>query len=310
MGAAFHAGALSALHLDLGWDPRSAEVIVGTSAGSLVGALLRLGVPPEDLAATSVGAPAADSPASIVQALSTRPELPGFGYRHVLRVPRVPGPTGLAGLVAHQLRRGSSGLGSLALLLPDGDESLLPHLAFLDDPTFENWPDRDLLVCAARRRDSRRAVFGPGGRPARLSEAVAASCAVPGYFESVDIDGDSYVDGGVISPTNADVLRSSQLDLVIVLSPMSGTGSRLSPSGSVRRFCRRVLDRELSMLERRGVSTLVVEPDEQVLAHVTGDFMCTEAVTEVVRASFLAAGRAAATDDRFDVIRATERSAA
>jgi len=57
VGAAYHAGALAAIEQDLGWDARNAAVIVGTSAGSLVGALLRLGVPATDLAALTVGAP-------------------------------------------------------------------------------------------------------------------------------------------------------------------------------------------------------------------------------------------------------------
>jgi hypothetical protein len=50
-GLAFHAGVLWALHHDLGWDPRTADIIVGTSAGSIVGSLLRSDVPPEDMAA-------------------------------------------------------------------------------------------------------------------------------------------------------------------------------------------------------------------------------------------------------------------
>ena len=55
-GMAFHAGVLLALHHDLGWDARDADVIVGTSAGSIVGALLRAGVTPEDLAAWATDA--------------------------------------------------------------------------------------------------------------------------------------------------------------------------------------------------------------------------------------------------------------
>src|SRR6478735_9602223 len=50
-GAAFHAGALLALEQDLGWDPREADIIVGSSAGSIVGALLRAGLTTDDLAA-------------------------------------------------------------------------------------------------------------------------------------------------------------------------------------------------------------------------------------------------------------------
>ena len=55
-GMAFHAGVLLVLHHDLGWDARGADVVVGTSAGSIVGASLRAGVAPEDLAAWATDA--------------------------------------------------------------------------------------------------------------------------------------------------------------------------------------------------------------------------------------------------------------
>ena len=44
VGHAFHAGVLAALADETGWDAREAEVVVGTSAGSVVGALLRAGM--------------------------------------------------------------------------------------------------------------------------------------------------------------------------------------------------------------------------------------------------------------------------
>src|SRR5687768_10821746 len=57
-GAAFHAGTLLALEHDIGWDPRTADVIVGSSAGSIVGALLRAGLTTDDLSAWGVSADA------------------------------------------------------------------------------------------------------------------------------------------------------------------------------------------------------------------------------------------------------------
>jgi len=66
-------------------------------------------------------------------------------------------------------------------------------------------------------------VFGrPGAPEVPLHRAVAASCAVPGYFAPVHVGRHTYVDGGVHSPTNAAVLRGRGLDLVVVVSPMSG----------------------------------------------------------------------------------------
>ena len=54
-GGAWHAGVLAAVAEATGWDARSAEVIVGTSAGSITGAALRSGVAPRDLYASAVG---------------------------------------------------------------------------------------------------------------------------------------------------------------------------------------------------------------------------------------------------------------
>jgi len=49
MGQAYHAGVLAALQIELGWDARELELVVGTSAGAVTGALLRLGTSPLDL---------------------------------------------------------------------------------------------------------------------------------------------------------------------------------------------------------------------------------------------------------------------
>lgn len=68
----------------------------------------------------------------------------------------------------------------------------------------------------------RRVAFGRAGSPpARLPDAVAASCAIPGFYRCVEINGRSYVDGGVRSTSNLDALRGEPLDLVVALNPTS-----------------------------------------------------------------------------------------
>src|SRR5262245_63883401 len=56
VGQAYHAGALAALEHDTGWDARSADVIVGTSAGARTGLLLRAGYRPSELASVFTNA--------------------------------------------------------------------------------------------------------------------------------------------------------------------------------------------------------------------------------------------------------------
>ena len=102
-----------------------------------------------------------------------------------------------------------------------------------------------------RLSDGQRIVFGrDGATRVPVADAVAASCAVPGFFEPVTIDGVRYVDGGAHSPTNADLVANEDLDLVVVSSPMSvsGRGSRRRPAidAPARRICRMYLAREIA----------------------------------------------------------------
>jgi NTE family protein len=293
VGAAYHAGALAALEHDLGWDARRASVIVGTSAGSLVGALLRSGVPSTDLAALTVGADVRDASPELVTSLLDRPAFPPISLGSFLRTPRMPSPMMMLGLAKLTMRRRAVPFGALSMMLPEGREVLAPHLAFIDELARDgakSWPDDPLLVCAVRRRDWRRIVFGSRVDPPPLSLALAASCAVPGYFAGVEIDGEVYVDGGAISATNADVVKRHELDLAIVVSPMTGKGRRPSVSQFVRDLCRRTLDQEVRALERHGIATVVIEPGAEVLAHMSMDFMSEAASVEIVQNAFLDTG--------------------
>jgi NTE family protein len=133
------------------------------------------------------------------------------------------------------------------------------------------WPDEALWICAVRQADGRRRVFGrDGGRPA-VPAAVAASCAIPGFFSPVLVDGEPHIDGGVHSPTNADVLLAAgPLDLVLVSSPMSRQGRRprLAADQAVRTWSGALLDAEAARLRRRGTRVVAFQPDEAVLAEM------------------------------------------
>ena len=105
-------------------------------------------------------------------------------------------------------------------------------------------------------------MFGREHTAADPADAVAASCAVPGWFSPVSIAGTRYVDGGAWSPTNADLVADEPLDLVIVSSPMSST-----PSASLRRVDApaRLLHHgyllaEVGRLRRRRLRVVSIEP--------------------------------------------------
>jgi NTE family protein len=92
---------------------------------------------------------------------------------------------------------------------------------------------------------------------------VLASCAIPGYFRPVSIDGTDYIDGGIHSVTNADVLRSEGLDLVVIVSSMSAAhGSANGADGWLRRTVHRRMEREVARLQTAGTAVISLEPGD------------------------------------------------
>jgi NTE family protein len=288
VGMAYHAASLAAIEHDLGWDPRSADVIVGTSAGALVGALLRRGVPASDLAGVTVGAAARSSPPGVADALRDRPELPALRLGSFWGRPRVPS----LGLIALWARRPwlFDPVAALASVVPDGSLDLAEHATAIDRLFGGAWPAEDLWICAVRQHDLRRVVIGRD-EWAPLPAAVRASCAVPGYFRPVRIGNRNHIDGGVRSPTNADVLRRRDLDLAIVISPMSGRDLGLLGVGSlIRQRARRQVEHERERLRRAGIPSVLIEPGPDVVRELGIDFMSDANLRHIVRAAFLDAG--------------------
>jgi NTE family protein len=131
-------------------------------------------------------------------------------------------------------------------------------------------------------------VFGrPGAPPARLAGAVLASCAIPGYFQPVDIGGTEYVDGGVHSATNADVLRSEGLDVVVVISSMSAAhGSANGADGWLRRSVHRRMEREVARLQESGAVVISLEPGPQARRAMGLRAMAEDRSPQVIEAAY------------------------
>lgn len=303
VGLAYHAGVLAALEVDARWDPRHAEVIVATSAGAIVATLLRRGVPAHDLAAVLVGAPVIDSHPSLGEHVRSLRSLPPLSVRQYLRRPRMPNLS----LVSRWMRRPwrVDPLGALATIVPDGELDMFHYAELLNEWLDTTWPAEQLWLTAVRQRDLRRVVFGRDAH-APLATAVAASCAVPGYFRPVVVDDERYVDGGVCSPTNADVLRSYDgLDLIIVVSPMSASTSASSGiAAAVRRVAGARAHREVEALRAEGMPVLLIEPSAELVPTLGRDFLSAEGLVEITREAFFDTGLQLARDARMSTMRA------
>lgn len=261
-GGAFHAGVLSALQAETGWDPRTATVMVGTSAGSIAATSLRAGLSAADLLARAEDRPLSPDGSRLMRNVGSPPRTPPL--RAAARVSR---PADIAAVLTQFATRpfAAPPWALLASLIPEGQVST----AMISDTVAglfpHDWPRQPLWLCAVRQADGRRFAFGKHEPRPPLPDAVAASCAIPGFFRPVTIGGEAFVDGGVHSPTNADVLVGEDLDLVIVSSPMSMTGQRVPASvgSAMRRWSGALLDAEVLRLRRRGVPVVAFQPTAQ-----------------------------------------------
>ena len=249
VGGAFHDGVLRALRDVTGWDPRNADIIVGTSAGSHAGAMLRAGRPAERGRALGRTTPADDE----APTTGRGPASPGLFLRALTR----PG----------SVRAGAL----LAAALPAGRSSFEGVVGYVNRAHRGGWPLEPLWLPAVRLRDGARVVFGqPGAPETDVGRAVAASCAVPGRFAPVVIQGERYVDGGVYSTTNLDLLADEGMDLVVVSAPMAMARGAMSASAVMqgRAYMRFRLAAEARTVRRRGTAVVAFSPtadDVQVM---------------------------------------------
>jgi NTE family protein len=294
-GHAFHAGVLAALDEVLGFDARSASIIVGTSAGSTAGALIRAGLRGDDLAARASGEPPSPDIAEVLER-----------YGPPIDVSSLPKPRGLSlgrpsapGRLLNAMRRPwGNRVGTIAgALMAEGEVPSQIVSDPIDRMFGGRWPDQPLWVCAVRLNDGTRVVFraadAEGGAGVTVGTAVAASCAVPGWYRPVVVGDVRFVDGGLWSPTNADTLVGEALDAVIISSPMSAVprAARRRRDGIARQFLRRYLMGEVAALRRSGVPALVIEPTAGDMAEMGSDVLDPvrrAPVTKQVRASAVA----------------------
>ncbi|WP_433832509.1 patatin-like phospholipase family protein [Actinoplanes sp. CA-015351] len=246
-GVAWHLGLLCGLQRS-GVSLGDADIIIGTSAGSIVGTLLAAGV---DLEAAV---------AEQEKEVQERPSSGGGGS-----MGRVLAAFAVLADPAIPPQEARAQVGAMALAAPNQDETtyvarMKPLLPISD------WPDRDLRITVVDATDGRDVVLDrTSGAP--LLQAVSASCAVPALMPPVTIGDRRYIDGGVRLGAGADLAAGA--DHLVVIAPMASFGK----------------DRILAEMASTGAGkTLLIEPDEAAMEAYGANFMDPTKRSAAVRA--------------------------
>jgi NTE family protein len=276
LGAAWMVGALQALQDEIGIDARDFDAYVGTSAGSILTALLGAGVSVADLVNHQRGD----------QFESGR--LAGFHFDYAQatggdRPTRSRPGLGSRELLIHNARQLHQlpPTAVLSAFLPEGRGNLDAVGALIAHVVPDGWVARDGVTIVALDYDTgERVPFGrPGVCSATLPEAVMASCAIPGWYQPVRIGDHRFIDGGAWSSTNLDLLAGEGLDEVFVLAPQTSFDADAPTQWATRlerqwrsRVTRRVL-REASTVHRRGTEVTILGPGREDLEAMGGNLM-------------------------------------
>jgi NTE family protein len=202
VGVGWEIGILSGLAA-AGVDLAGADLVVGTSAGSVVGAQVAAGCDVQEMYATQLTAPSSEIPSRL-------------GVSMLLR-------WGWVAVRYGDAPKARARIGALALAARTVPETERRAVIESRMPVRE-WPQRRLLVTAVDAGSGEFVVFDRDSGVG-LVEAVAASCAVPGVWPPVSIGERRYVDGGVRSAANVDL--AAGYERVVVIAPIAGAAGRV-----------------------------------------------------------------------------------
>lgn len=212
-----------------GVDLAAADLVVGTSAGSVVGAQLTSGLlTPQELYEHQLG----DTAGEAVARLGA-----GLVARYAVAMVRSRDP--------QSYRRRVGALALAADTVGEAERRKVLEARLVSHA----WPRRRLVVTAVDALTGELAAFDRESG-AGLVDAVSASCAVPGVWPPVTVDGRRFIDGGIRSATNADL--ASGCKRVVILAPMAfGSGVVPSPAAQAAR------------LREAGAQVLLITPSAQ-----------------------------------------------
>jgi NTE family protein len=300
LGAAWMTGALSSLADRLPCAAADADLIVGTSAGSVLAAALRCRAPLPEMVAWQLGQATGflGESAALAARDGPLPPLPRWRFgslplaRTALLTPhRVPPWVAASAWLPYGRGRHTA----LRSLLTG-----LQQRAVGGGPGAD-WADGRTWITAVDYDSGQRVLFGRDGAPrASLAEAVVASCSIPGWYEPAVIGSRRYVDGGVWSMTSLDVLGVTGAQEIYVLAPMASTepDHPLQPHLRMERRLRQVLThvlvRQARVLATQGRRVTVLTPGPRDLAAMGINVMDPRRRQAVLELSFRTSAEALA----------------
>lgn len=294
VGMSYHAGVLHALAREGGFDPASADLIVGTSAGSVMATLLRAGWTAEDCWRFALE----EHPVitDLDESERVRRKSSTFTSHVESRGRRARRAVGSAYVATRSLVRAPLPRvpGFVARQFPAGvfdNHDLRDQLA---EVVPDEWPDDPLWLVAVDVQTGRRVVLRKGGSTgATLQEAVLSSCAIPGIFPPVKIGRRVLVDGGAHSSTHLDLAATWGCDLVIGVVPMAYDPASAPDNlrQLVRRTATRAVAREARFARSRGATVLLVRPGAAELRIHGRDMMRPSDTGAIARAAYESTAR-------------------
>jgi NTE family protein len=282
LGAAWMTGMLPALAERLPGPLGDVDLIVGTSAGSVIAAALRCQISIEEMVAYQRGQATgllADPRLQVRDGPLPPLPRPSFGSPALVRAtftrPHLVHPWVAA---SGWLPRGRGQHTALRAMLDAVYDDLMLSANGSGPPP--QWVDRPTWIVAVDYDSGRRVFFGrDGAPPATMPDAVVASCSIPGWYEPVVIGGHRYVDGGVRSATSLSAMAGAGVDEVYVLAPMASLvpDHPRHPVERLERRVRRLITRSLvadaQRLRSRGIRVTLLTPGPEDLAAIGANLM-------------------------------------
>ncbi|MBI4814448.1 MAG: patatin-like phospholipase family protein [Methanobacterium sp.] len=239
-GTAWELGVLFGLE-ESGVNVTQADLIVGTSAGSSVGAQITSGLNLEELYNLQLK--------PINETVEKQVDFDGHKFRQMMAAAIMSSPDS-------QTARAL--IGEAALAAPTIGEGERLEMMASRLPVHEWNPERNLIINAVDAETGEWVKFDQDS-DVPLLLAVSASSAVPGVYPPTTINGRRYIDGGMSSGTNADV-ASGYDQVFIIVAEHNMIAPAMGPT-----MHRITFEEERAQLETSGSQVMVITPDEESL---------------------------------------------